>query len=103
VGESWRSDLEERPSGREDGRTKIGNLPKQTLKLIPAIKPLSRPSAAWPSLLASVPAWLQTMRLGGSDCDSVPDQRLTTPLLIESVLRLFSAANCQFPCDTLFE
>ena len=40
VGESWRSGLLERPSGREDGRTENGGLPKQTPELIHAFKPL---------------------------------------------------------------
>src|SRR5580658_1449807 len=45
VGKSWRSEFKERPSGREDGRAKIGGLPqRQTPELIPAS---SRFSGLW--------------------------------------------------------
>ena len=62
VGKSWRSDLEERPSGWEDGRAKNGGLPKQTPELIPVLKLLFWPLAVWPLLLASVPTWLSPSR-----------------------------------------
>ena len=47
--------------GGKTGAQKWG-LPKQTPELIPALKPLFWPLAVWPSLLASVPAWLSPSR-----------------------------------------
>ena len=52
-----RSDLQGGKTGAENG-----GLPKQTPELIPALKPLFWPLAAWPSLPASVPAWLSPSR-----------------------------------------
>jgi hypothetical protein len=56
VGKTWRSCFRSDLQGGKTGARKNGGLPKQTPELIPALKPLFWPLAAWLSLPASAPA-----------------------------------------------